>query len=298
MKPPLRITLFGKFSVRIGEESLLDHAPQRAQELLAYLALHRGRPHPREALAELLWSDGEQPHSRKYLRQALWQLHSGLLALGRPRAARLIHAEADWLELELDDHDELDTLRFERAFAAGRGARSDLLRPEVARDLAEAAQLYRGDLLEGCFADWCQYERERFRRMYLAVLDTLVEYQEARHEYEAAIAYATLALRYDVARERSHRSLMRLLAKSGDRAGALRQYERCIEALKDELGVEPEPETVVLQQVIRAGGIVGAIREPGLAGGISAEAVHETRPFAVLAVQGGSGAGRRSARSN
>lgn len=298
MKPPLRITLFGRFSVHIGDDSLLDCTPHRAQELLAYLALHRGRPHPREALAELLWPDSEQPHARKYLRQALWQLHSGLLAARRPRAVCLVHAEADWLEFELDDRDELDTMRFERAFASGRGARSDLLHPEVARELAEAAQLYRGDLLEGCLADWCQYERERFRRMYLTVADMLVDYQEARQEYEAAIAYATLALRYDSARERTHRSLMRLLAKTGDRAGALRQYERCVEVLRDEIGVEPEPETLMLQQLIRTGGIVGAIREPRLASGTSPGAAHSCRPFAVVAAEGNSSVGRRPVRSN
>ncbi len=296
MKPPLRITLFGKFSVHLGQDSLLDRTPHRAQELLAYLALHRDRAHPREALAEVLWPEGEGSHGRKYLRQALWQLHSGLLAAGRPRAARLVHAEADWVEFALDDQDELDTVRFERAFRAARGTRSELLRPEVARGLAEAVQLYRGDLLESCFAEWCRYERDRFRRMYLTVLDTLVEYQEARQEYEAAIGYATIALRQDPARERTHRGLMRLLAKSGDRAAALRQYDRCTEALRDELGVEPEPETVVLQQLIRTGGIIGATRELGSTAGSPVGTSQPSRPFALVATEGAFGNGRRPVR--
>ncbi len=287
MKPEIRITLFGRFSVRCGDQLLLDHAPHRAQELLAYLVLHRGGAHPREAIADLLWPSGEGLNSRKYLRQALWQLHAGLIALGRSRAARLLRAETDWVELELDDRVEIDVVCFDRAFAATKRARAEALRPEDARALAEAAQLYRGDLLEGWFAEWCLYERERFRRMYLTLLDTLADHWEARQEYEAAIAYATLALRYDAARERTHRSLMRLLAKSGDRTGALRQYERCVEALREELTVDPEPETVALQQMVRAGYVIGAVREPIAAVGGNREQGRHSRPLAVMAAAGG-----------
>ncbi len=88
MKPSLRITMLGKVSVHLAQDNLPDHTPQRAQDFLAYLALHRGTPHAREALAELFWPEGGQPHVRKYLRHALWQLNSRLLAMGRPWAAR------------------------------------------------------------------------------------------------------------------------------------------------------------------------------------------------------------------
>lgn len=261
MNPEIRVTLFGKFSVQFRGETILDHAPHKAQELLAYLILHRGKAHPRDTLAELLWGQCDSPNSRKYLRHTLWQLHSGLVSLGRARAAHLLQAQSDWLELALDNRVEIDVVQFEGAFAAVKAVRGDAVRSEEARMLAATAQLYRGDLLEGWLTDWCIYDRERFRRMYLTILDVLTDHYEARHEYEAAIAYVTLSLRCDRARERSHRSLMRSLAKAGDRGEALRQYDRCVEALRNELGVEPEPETVVLEQMIRAGNVVGAIRE-------------------------------------
>jgi DNA-binding SARP family transcriptional activator len=283
MKPAIRITLFGKFSVHMGDEVLLDHAPHKAQELLAYLTLHRGKAHPRDTLAELLWGDQDTPNSRKYLRQALWQLHSGLVAVGRARAAHLLHAESDWLELALDDRVDVDVVRFEEAFASVNGGRGDSLQPEHARSLAETARLYRGDLLEGWAAEWCRYDRERFRRMYLALLDKLTDFYEARHEYEAAIAYATLSLSYDSARERSHRSLMRALAKSGDRCAAIRQYTHCVETLRDELEVEPEPETVVLEQMIRAGQILGGVREQIAATNVGGGSVGSPGELSVLA---------------
>ena len=261
MKPAIRISLFGKFSAHFGDEVLLHRTPHKAQELLAYLTLHTGKSHPRETLAELLWGEQDTPNSRKYLRQALWQLHSGLVTLGRTRAAHLLHAESDWLELALDDRVELDVAHFEDGFVAVNGTAGDALQPGQARALAETARLYRGDLLEGWVAEWCRYDRERFRRMFLAVLDKLTDYYDSRQGHETAVAYATLSLRFDGARERSHRNLMRALAKSGDRSAAIRQYNRCVEALREELGVSPEPETVELAQLIRAGQVAGAVRE-------------------------------------
>jgi predicted ATPase/Tfp pilus assembly protein PilF len=53
-------------------------------------------------------------------------------------------------------------------------------------------------------------------------------------------------------REEAHRQLMLLLARSGQRSAALRQYETCRRILADELGVEPGAETRVLYERIRA----------------------------------------------
>lgn len=74
----LGVYLFGKLRVlrRSGPINLGD--PRKAAELFCYLVVLRDRPHHREALADVLWSDSGPTQSRKYLRQALWQLHSVL----------------------------------------------------------------------------------------------------------------------------------------------------------------------------------------------------------------------------
>jgi DNA-binding SARP family transcriptional activator len=253
MKSDLEISLFGKFSARYRSEPLLEHAPLRAQELLAYLMLHRGRAHPREALAEVLWGTAESEHVRKYLRQALWQLHAGLLPLGQKRAARLLHVEPGWVEIVGDGATTVDIAAFERAFGEARGSKGESLPAEQARSLSQAVQLYRGDLLEGWSQEWCAPERDRLRQMHLTILDKLMDYCEARSEYEAGIAYGTLSLRSDPARERTHRSLMRLFARSGDRTAAIRQFERCCAALHEDLDVVPEDSTLSLYIHIRNG---------------------------------------------
>lgn len=251
MRSDIRVTLFGRFCVQFRGESVLDHAPHKVQELLAYLLLNPGRPHPREALADLLWEDCESPHAKKYLRQALWQLHAGLLAAGRARASRLIHQEPGWVELDLGGCASVDTIKLEEAFLSVRGRNG--ITPTIAQKLVEGVQLYRGDLLEGWNLSWCSYARDRFREMYLAILDKLVAYYETNGNYETGIAFSTLALQCDRARERTHRHLMRLQYISGDRTGAIRQYERCCSALWEELEVTPSLETQDLHRTICLG---------------------------------------------
>jgi DNA-binding SARP family transcriptional activator len=258
----LVVTLFGKFTVRYGSESLLVRTPSRAQEILVYLLLHRGRAHLRETLAEILWGERESEHVRKYLRQALWQLHVGLLPLGPKLASRLLNVEPDWVEIAEDDVVCLDVAAFERAFGEAHGSRGECLQAEQARSLSQAVQLYRGDLLEGWSQEWCLRERDRFRQMHLTILDKLMDYCEAQGEYDAGIAYGTLSLRGDPARERTHRSLMRFFALSGDRTAAIRQFERCCAALHEDLDVVPEDATLSLYIEIRNGklGAVDAAR--------------------------------------
>jgi DNA-binding SARP family transcriptional activator len=63
----LRVSLFGKFRVQLGEQVMTSLNVRKVQELFCYLLLYRDRPHPREALASLLWGDSSTAQSRKYL---------------------------------------------------------------------------------------------------------------------------------------------------------------------------------------------------------------------------------------
>jgi DNA-binding SARP family transcriptional activator len=119
--------------------------------------------------------------------------------------------------------------------------------------LRAAFQLYKGDLLEGCYQDWCLFERERLQTIYLATLDRLICYSECNRLYEDALDYVAEVLRNDPARERAHRQAMRLHFARGDRSAAIRQYQRCVTALKCDLGVSPSSRTNRLLEKIQAG---------------------------------------------
>jgi DNA-binding SARP family transcriptional activator len=100
------------------------------------------------------------------------------------------------------------------------------------------------------------------------MLDKLINYHQSKQEYETAITYAKRSLSYDRARERTHQQLMRLYYLARDRTAALRQYDRCVAALQEELGVTPAQQTVALYKQIRADQLesqVAALAQPKLA---------------------------------
>jgi DNA-binding SARP family transcriptional activator len=151
---------------------------------------------------------------------------------------------------------------FEEAYSRAQGIAGHVLNAPSADSLKVAVELYQGDLLESCYQDWCLYERERLQNMYLSMLDKLMGYCDAHHDFETSVMYGMRILRYDRAREHTHRWLMRLHSLRGDRTAALRQYERCIAALDEELGVKPAYSTVTLYEQIRGDQVADSTRLP------------------------------------
>ncbi len=249
----LHIQLFGRFGVTCDGQALAGIEAGKVQELFCYLLLFRRQRHPREKLAGLLWAENPTAQAKKYLRQALWQLQSVLDARTEPaETPPVLLVEPDWVTLNPQAAVDLDVATFEGALGPVRGIADADLEGGSIRALEQAAALYGGDLLEGWYQDWCLYERERLQSLYLTLLDKLMGACLAHGEYEAGIAHGQDILRFDRARERTHRRLMRLYYLAGDRTSALRQYIYCASALQEELGVRPARSTEQLVEQIRA----------------------------------------------
>lgn len=248
----LRIRLFGKFQVELEGRALNDLDSFKVQELFCYLLLNRDFPHHREALAGLLWGDNRTSQSKKYLRQAIWQLQLALNTGNEKSRPGPVVVDSDWVSVVPQVDVWLDVQVFDEAIAGARGIPGQALTPARVQALEEAAGLYRGDLLEGCYQEWCLLERERLQSAFIDTLDKLMAYCEAKQQYETGLAYGAKILRYDRARERTHWQLMRLYYSAGDRAGALRQFQRCVIALDQELDVKPSQRTIALYEQIRA----------------------------------------------
>ena len=248
-----RIHLFGRFSVAYGGQPVEGLGTFKVQELLSYLLIHRNRPRPRETLAALLWGDMPTEKSRKHLRQALWNLQTALKSHNAAAVDQILVVEDHWVQLNTKAEIWLDVAVLEETFAALKDKPGWALNTDERDELQLAVQVYKGELLEGSYQDWCLFERERLQNIYLALLYKLMSYCEAHYEYEAGQLFGTRILNYDRASERTHQRLMQLQYMAGDRTAALRQYERCVTALHEDLGVKPDKRTVALYEKIRSG---------------------------------------------
>jgi DNA-binding SARP family transcriptional activator len=267
--------LFGKFDVTRDGEPIGGLEARKVRELLGYLLITRHHPQGRETLAELLWADRDPARSRKSLRQTLWKLRSAL-DHGEAAGGCLVQADPEWIQLDPGSTWRVDVVEFERLYGALQGKRARELSAEDYDLLRRAADLYRGDLLEGWYQDWCVFERERYQGMYLTLLGKLVHYCELHRKYEEGIDYGEQLLQRDRAHERAHRQVMRLHFMTGDRTRALRQYERCAAALREELGIDPSARTLELYEQIRAEDLPRAAALSGAEPGSSEQMLRST----------------------
>jgi DNA-binding SARP family transcriptional activator len=260
----IEITLFGRLHVCYSDTPLCGLDISKVQQLLCYLLLYRTRPHAREVLAEMLWEEQAPNQAKKYLRKALWQLQSALTLPTQRAAIPLLQVDDEWIQFNSQAPYWLDIEEFEQIFTHFESIAGDRLQEPEVKLLQQAVQLYHSDLLEGWYHDWALYERERFRFMYLALLDKLMNYYETHQQYERGVSCATLILRLEPAHEHTHRRLMQFHLLAGDRAAALRQYEHCITALRRELDVAPSPQTEELYERIRCNERESQIAAPAL----------------------------------
>ncbi len=250
----LQVRLFGELSIQQAGRPVLFPSG-KALELFCYLLIYRDRAHTREALSEVLWPSGKPDSTKRYLRQALWRLNVTVQCKRDQRrtATRLLlDINPEWVRINSDADWWLDVSAFERAYSAGRDTSGHSLSDLQAKEMEAALSLYRGDLLPVWYHDWCSYERYRLQLAYLTMLDQLMGYCEARQLYAKGLDFGQIVLRYEPARECTHRQLMRLHYRAGNRTSALRQYERCSSLMAQEFGIEPSADTVALYEQIRA----------------------------------------------
>jgi predicted ATPase len=146
-----RVNMLGRFEARYGDTLLTRFESRRAVALLARLALHPRRVHPREELAELLWPETDPEVGRERLRHVLASLRRQMEPPGDASLPALF--APDRLNVAVDPAAiSTDVQEFEDLVRRGRHA--------------EALALYRGELLPGLYDDWVREERDRLTALY------------------------------------------------------------------------------------------------------------------------------------
>ena len=244
----LSVQMLGRLCLSHDNIEITGLETRKARELLCYLLIHRHQPHAREVLANVFWNNTSTTQSRANLRRTLWQLQA---ALGSQVSEDLVQVDAGWVQINPNASIWIDVGVLEQTFVEVRGSCGEDMSDTHAQMVMRAVELYHGELLDGCYQDWCLFERDRLQNIYLSLLDRLVGYCENHREYERGLAYGAELLRYDRTREQTYCRMMRLHVRAGNRASALRQYERCVAVLTDELEIGPSGPTVELYERIR-----------------------------------------------
>ncbi len=195
---------------------------RRTAAVLSYLAL--GGASSRSRLAGLLWPDADERQARNNLVQALRRLKKATdtdLVTGDD-SLKL----AEGLKVDIAT---LNVLAFQSKYEDLLNITGELL-PYDYDDLPE-------------FSDWLLLEREKLFVLRREALTSLIAQHEKETNYPLALGHAHALLQFDPINEESYRVLMRLHYLNGNRAEAMKVFERCKTILQKELNVEPSLET-------------------------------------------------------
>jgi SARP family transcriptional regulator, regulator of embCAB operon len=251
---PLRIYLTGRVLVEESGAVLLDERRLMGRQgrlAFAYLVGEHLRAVSRDELAEELWLGTVPPSWERSLSALISKLRALLASAGIPDVAltasfghyQLLLPADVWIDLEAASE------AIDRAESALRGDK-----PREAWGWAQVAyQISRRPFLMGEEGPWVTLKRSELRDVLVRAHECLSEPSIWHTEPEYAVKHAKEAVAIEPFRETSYQLLMRAHAAVGNRAEALRVYERCRNLLSEELGVSPSPQTeAVYLEILRS----------------------------------------------
>ncbi len=232
----MQLTMLGSVQVHWDEGAPPRFRSQRTVALLGYLVAEQ-RPISRDHLAALFWPDEEPAKGKANLRR---ELHN--LARILPDCWQTSRVEVGFVP---DEDVTVDIFQF--------------LEFEAQARWQAASDLISGDFLEGIslaenleFETWLLGQQEQWRQRCTAVLHQLLTRKTERGQYQRAIKDGRHLLQLAPWHEETHRQVMLLLAWTGERTTAIRQFESCRQLLAEHLAVAPEEDTLNLYEHILA----------------------------------------------
>lgn len=258
----LDVTLLGGASFSVNGVVARSDLGAAGRLLAGYLFEFPGRIHRRERLADLFWSDAAPEKGRSALNTAIWRIRK-ILELGSRGAGSHLISVGDDVILELSQFFRVDTHQLENASRLVLNPREgggELTNSQM-QDVTTAVDGYRGPFLDGFDGDWVLQERERLHCLFVRSSFELMRIATLKCQYEIALNFGRRILAMDPLRESVQRNVMLLLVLNGQRAEAVRAYQRLADLLKQELGIAPMPETQRLRNEILSGEIFSRIQD-------------------------------------
>jgi len=251
-RPSLSVYCLGRFRVYENGRLIDGWTGNKSKSILKYMITHRERPMHRDVLIDRFWRADDPEAARRSLYQTIYVLRQALQG-NRPEAeVQYILCENSSYLLNPAVDIWVDSDAFLEHVERGRALERVGQMAAAVREYEAADNLYEGDFLaEELYEEWPLAQRENLKVAYLDVLDRLSRYHYAQRSFSLCITYCQKILQADGCREDAHRRLMRAYMQQGQRHLALRQYHRCVEALQQELEVQPVAATLELYRRIK-----------------------------------------------
>lgn len=249
----IKIQAFGEPSVFLDERAITRWRMARSMELFFYL-LDCGRPMRKEQIITALWPEVDEQISQTfhstvhYLRKAL--VDAAIVSRGGTYSLNLS-------ALSANQEVQYDVALFKQHYTRAKQLLDSEDDEEAKEALLAMVQLYQGDYVQPFYSDWCTFQRDELRRMYVDARNHLAHIAWQQEEFDESALHWQHMLAIDNCLEEAHYGLIKYYMKTGKRGSALRQYQRCAEILQEELGARPGAAIQSLYQRLNGSSEVG-----------------------------------------
>lgn len=250
--PTLAVYCFGAFKVFLSNQLVTGWNGQKGVSILKYLVGNRERPVAKDILMDIFWPDSGAEVARRNLHQAIYGLRQTLRRTAPD--LQLILFENDCYRINPEVDLWMDFEEFERTVRVGRQQVAAGQSTAAMESFALAELLYSGDFFEEeLYETWPRAQREYYRSLYLEITAQISAYYIEKRQITPAMVLCQKVLARDRCNERAYRDLILCHLLQGQRQLAIREYQVCVQALKDDLGLPPSEEIQALYRQILAG---------------------------------------------
>jgi ATP/maltotriose-dependent transcriptional regulator MalT/DNA-binding SARP family transcriptional activator len=215
---------------------------KRARDIFCYIATSRHRRVEKETLIEAFWGDAELDAIEKNFHPTISHVRKALNSRQTLKQNFLLYRDGSY-QLNPELTYSIDTEEFSYFVAEAEKAYRDKENDRLWENIEAAHRLYRGDFMAGIYEDWAEELRGFYREQHARILKSMAKFAFREKSWTKALSFAAEILREDPFREDVHTLIMRVYAAQNKRTAAKEQYNKLQKLLKEELGVEPAPET-------------------------------------------------------
>jgi two-component SAPR family response regulator len=223
----LRIQAFGEPAVFLNQQPITRWRMAQAMELFFFL-LDSGRPMRKEQIITALWPQVDDQTNQTF--------HSTVYYLRKALNKAYIVSRGGTYSLDLSSFDEnnvqYDVALFKEQYVRAKRSLTSESDLEARTALQTMVELYQGDYVQPFYNDWCSSSRDELRRIYLEARTHLARIAWRQEEFDESAVHWQHMLAMDNWIEEAHYGMMRYYMRTGKRSQALRQYQRCVEALQ------------------------------------------------------------------
>jgi ATP/maltotriose-dependent transcriptional regulator MalT/two-component SAPR family response regulator len=232
--PKIHIRALGKMEVRLNSQivSNNDWQTQTAKDVFFMLLAHP-EGMKKEEIGLAFWPDSSTTDLKFRFKNTIYRIRR---AIGK----ETIILENDYYRFNTHLDYEYDVEDFLKAIETANKTNN---KDERLLALKTAVENYQGQFLPEIDSTWVEISREKYKQLFFQTTMDLAKILYTEGRYQKALDITQQILMEDKCWEAAYRLEMQIYSAMGNRAAIAYQYERCKNALEEQIGAPPSKQT-------------------------------------------------------